>query len=312
MATRAQISLQNDTFLSMVEAGGAMQKQAENDANDYIRYQLREESFSRKILPPVDVGNDFDRALWTDKPIKIYDKESPIPQSVVVGYSNNPINFYIHPSRFAVTPTMIISPKVQKNKWELRTYSYDVRQVFADNMVKDIQAMEDYALLQSVNAAMIGVNTAMPTSGIAQWVSIAGGFSRNSVVTATQQTVQSTRFSIPVETALINHITWAERNRWGRDEAGGDLSQDLLQRPYASHAFLDTNWLVTIKKGLVATMTQYMFGPTKFLGKSCQFTPPTMYSKMETMGIYQFQVAEEIGTTLAHFGAFGRADYLPA
>lgn len=312
MALREQQQIVNDTYLDMLDTGGVMKKKAEEEASDYIRRQLREESFAEKILPGQDVGNDFDRALWTDKPIKIYDKESTLSQAVVVGYGANPINFYIRPSRFAVTPTMLLSPKVLKHKWELRTYKHDVRQVFADNMVKDLQAQKDSCLLAAVNLALIGPGSTMPYSNTIQYKQIAGGFSRNSVVTACNQIVQQTPFNIPVETNLVNNITWSERLRWDRLEAGGDLSQDFLTKPYSEFRLFDQNWLVTIKRGLVANLQHYLFGPVKFLGKSCKFTPPTMYVKMETIGMYQFQCAEEAGATLAHTGAFGRADYLAA
>lgn len=309
MATEQELRYQNEAYCGMLESG--MYKQAADDGTDYIRYKLREAGFGRKIVPADDVGaNDIDRAYWTDKPIKIYDKETDLPPAVSVGYSAQPINFYIRPSRFVVTPTMIISPKVMKNKWELRTYRYDVKQVFADNMVKDLQAEEDRALLTAVNTALIGVNTTMPGSGVAQWKSISGGFSRESVVEACGKIVQATPYNVPVETVLINNITYTDHQKWRRDEVGGDLSEKTLVQGWTQTNLLGYNWLVTIKRGLVANMTQYMFGPTKFLGKSCLFTPPTMYLEVKNIGMYMFYAAEEIGTTLAHTGAFGRATYL--
>jgi len=312
MAIREQVLVQNQTFMDMVDTGGAMKKRAEDDAGEYIRRMLREESFSEKILPPEDIGNDFDRALWTDKPIKIYDKESNLSQAVAIGYAANAINFYIQPNRFAVTPTMLLSPKVMKHKWELRTYKYDVRQVFADNMVKDLQAVKDDAFLATTNLLLVGAGSTMPFSNTIQYRQISGGFSRNSVVTACGQVLQATQFNIPVETNLVNNITWWEKNRWDRLEAGGDLSQEMLTKPYAEYRLFDQNWLVTIKRGLVANLTHYLFGPTKFLGKAVRFTPPRMIVKTEAIDMYMFQCAEEYGSTIAHTGAIGRVDYLAA
>lgn len=308
MATIAEIKMQNAAFCDMVDSDG-MRKQAADDASDYIRLKLREGGFSRKIIDPMEVGNDIDQAVWTDKPIKIFQKETDIQPAVAVGYGNVPINFYIRPGKFIVTPTMIQTPKVFKHKWELRTYKYDVRQVFADNMVKDMQAVEDTALLASVNVALIGPGSTMPASGVAQYKQIAGGFSRASVVNACYQVLDATPFNVPTETCLVNNITWAEHLKWRRDEAGGDLSEKTLLNGFGEYQLLQKNWLVTIKRGLVGNNTQYLFGPQNFLGKTCLFTPPTMYIEVKHVGMYMFFAVEEIGTTLAHTGAFGRVDY---
>lgn len=310
MVTLAQAYAHNDTILDMFENPGTT-KQAQDDASDYIRLKLREQGFSRKIIEPTEVGaTDIDQAVYTDKPIKIYQKETDIQPAVSVGYAAQPINFYIRPSKFIVSPTMLISPKIIKHKWELRTYKYDVRQVFADNIVKDMEAVEDRALLTTVNVALIGAGSTMPGSGVAQYQQISGGFSRESVVNACFQIVQATPYNIPVETNLINNITYSEHLKWRRDEAGGDFSEETLTKGWTQSRLFDQNWLVTIKRGLVGNNVQYLFGPTKFLGKSCLFTPPTMYVEVKHVGMYSFFCVEEIGTTLAHTGAFGRADYL--
>ncbi len=307
----AQIKYANQTYVDMLDGDPGSVKRAADEAGDYLRNKIREQGFSRKILEPVDYDDGMlSRALWTDKPMIIYDKESDVPLSVSVGYNAQPTNFYIRCNRFAVSPTMLQTAKVQKLKWELRTYKHDVRQVFADNMVKDMQAHEDESLLAAVNTALISPGTAMPGSGIAQYVQPSGGFSRSTVVYTTNQVIESTPYSIPCETVLINHITYADHLKWRRDEAGGDVSEKWLTEGWVQSNLLNKNWLVTLKKGLVARNQQYMFGPSKWLGKSVLFTPPTMYVEVKNPGMYTFFAIEEIGTTLAHTGAFGRADYL--
>lgn len=313
MATSAEIRLRNESYCDMLDSDGGLRKQATDDASDFIRLKLREEGFSRKIIEPENVGpNDIVEQIWTDKPVLIFQKETDIQPAVSVGYAATPINFYIRPSKFAVTPTMLITPKVTKHKWELRTYKFDVKQVFADNMVKDLQAVEDRSLLGTVNVALIGAGSTMPYSGVAQYKTVSGGISRESVVNATFQILQQTPFNIPVETSLINNITYSEFLKWRRDEAGGDISETMLTKGFTAVKLFNLNWLVTIKRGLVGNLVQYMFGPAKFLGKTCLFTPPTMYVDVKPVGMYTFFAVEEIGTTLAHTGAFARADYQSA
>lgn len=308
--TEDQIVVQNNKLLDMFESP-SMQKRAADDTNDYIRNKVREAGFARKIIPPAENVTTFDRQLYTDKPVVIYDKESDLDWPVSVGYGGLASNFYIQPRRFAVTPTLIRSPKVMKDKWTLRTAKYDIKQVFADNQVKDLQIVEDRSLLDTVDTLLIGQGATMPESGAILWQPLAGGFSRNSVVTATKQIVQNTPFSIPVECCLVNQITWAEVYKWDRTEAGGDVSERALVEGYWTANMLGVEWLITLKRGLVPRNVQYMFGPPKFLGKSVLFTPPTMYVKTENVGYYMFETVLEIGMTLATSSAFGRADYLP-
>jgi len=309
MATLAQIRVQNESFCDMLDSDG-FRKQAEAEASDYVRLKLREEGFSRKIIEPQDVtAGDIVPQLWTDKPVLIFSKETDIQPAVQVGYAANPIGFYIRQSKFAVTPTMIITPQVQKHKWELRSYKFDVRQVFADNIVKDMGAREDQGLLATTNVILIGANSVVPASGVAQYKTISGGFSRSSVVEACDKVLQATPFNIPVETCLVNNLTWADHRKWRRDEAGGDISEKFLTQGWTQTDLLGKNWLITIKRGLVPTLTQYLFGPAKFLGKCCLFTPPTMVVQVEPVGMYKFFAYEEIGTTIAHAGAVGRVDY---
>jgi hypothetical protein len=309
--TEDQIVVQNNTLLDMFESPG-MQKRAADDTNDYIRNKVREAGFFRKAIPPAENVTTFDRQLYTDKPVVIYDKESDLDWPVSVGYGGLPSNFYIQPRRFAVTPTLIRSPKVMKDKWTLRTSKYDIKQVFADNQVKDLQIVEDRSGLDTIDTLLIGAGSTMPESGSIQWQQLSGGFSRNSVVTATKQILQNTPFSIPVEMCLVNQITWAEVYKWDRTEAGGDVSEKALTQGYWTAKMLDVDWVITLKRGLVPRNIQYMFGPPKFLGKSVLFTPPTMYVKTENVGFYMFETVEEIGCTIAHSGAIAKAEYLPS
>lgn len=304
-----QIVVNNQTFVDMLDSG--MSKQAADDSSDYIRYKVREAGFARKILPPTENVPSFERQLWTDKPVVIYDKESDVDWAVTVGYGGLPSNFYIEPRRFAVTPTLIRSPKVWKDKWTLRTAKYDIKQVFADNTVKDLQAAEDRELLNTVDRLLVGADQVMPESGSIQYKTLSGGFSRVNVVEAVMGIMTDTPFSIPVETCLLHQLTWKEQMKWDRLEAGGDYSERMLTEGWKECTLFDKSvkWLVTIKKGLVAKNVQYMFGPTKFLGKSVLFTPPTMYIETKVPGTYGFQTLLEIGSVIAHTGAIARTDY---
>lgn len=44
--------------------------------NDFTRVQMREDSFMRRIIPPLEISDDeLDRAVDTDRPVRIFGAE---------------------------------------------------------------------------------------------------------------------------------------------------------------------------------------------------------------------------------------------
>jgi hypothetical protein len=47
---------------------------AQQAVNEYIRLRMREDGFSRRIIPPIQITNDeLDRAVDTDRPVRVVD-----------------------------------------------------------------------------------------------------------------------------------------------------------------------------------------------------------------------------------------------
>jgi hypothetical protein len=307
--TNDQITSYNETYMQMCADDG-MRKQAEDDGSNYIRQRVRESGFGRKVLPAEEKTGGFDRSVTTPKPIVIVDKESPTDWAVTVGYGGTPSQFYIESRRVMITPTLIRSPKVTYDHWTMRTSKYDVRKVYADNTVKDIQSVEDEELLRTVNRMLRGVGQTMWESGSVQYRQLSGGFSRNNVAES-MQVLPGTGFAIPNDVVLVNQLTWMEQLKWDRNEAGGDYSESMLKNGWKECTLFDKSvkWLVSIKHGLIPKNVQYMFGPQKFLGNSYLFRPPVMSVKYDPVGWYSFQVLEEIGTSLINSASYGRVNY---
>jgi hypothetical protein len=307
MATRSETQLLNERFFEHLRTPG-MEKQAADAVNDFTRTTMREDGFYRKIMPPLTITNDeLDRQVYTDKPSKVIDKEPGSPMSISVPFATNPIGVYIRGPRYLVTFQRIVTPRFSKDVDELRTWEMDIRQVLSDNSLKDMMAEEDSKFLAAVNTALVGADQNTYASGVPQWETVSGGITRDSVQDA-KKIMNRTPSRLEAETALINMVTAKEMEKWGRDEMGGDISQDILKNGWTERNFMGLNFIVTIKRDLVPDDSMYMFANPKFIGKHFELEPVAMYVKREYWMI-EFFCYQTGGATIGHTGGLARADF---
>lgn len=272
-------------------------KQAEDAVNDFTRTKMREDGFYRRIMPPIPITNDeLDRAVDTDKPIKIVDKEGDSPAAISIPFATLPTNLYIRGPRYRVMFDRIATPKFTKDVDELRTWIMDIRQVLSDNAIKDMLAEEDGKFLRAVNTALIGPGLTVPTSGTVQHEVISGLITRDTLCDSLK-VMPNTPSNLEVHCVLLNNITIKEVMKFGHNEMGGTLSEDIIKSGWSLKEFLGVKWLITIKKGLVPTNTMYHFADPKFIGKSYVLEETTMYIRREAY-MLEFFAYETMGGTI--------------
>jgi hypothetical protein len=307
MPTQSEIQLLNNTIFEQLSTPG-MEKTAVDAINDFTRVRMREDGIYRRILPPLQISNDeLDRQVDTDKPVKVVDKEPDSPAALSIPFATLPTNFYIRGPRYRVMFDRIVTPRFTKDVDELRTWVMDIRQVMSDNSLKDMLAEEDNKWLGAVNTALIAADTVTPTSGVVQWSTISGGITRDTLQDAFK-VMPSTPFHLETHTVLINNVTIREILKWGRDEVGGDFSQDLLKNGWSEQEFMNARWIITIKRDLVPDNTIFMFADPKFIGKSFMLEDTTMYIKREAY-MLEFFAYETLGGSIGHTGGLARVDF---
>jgi hypothetical protein len=307
MPTQSEIQLLNETLFEQLDTPG-MQKQAIDAVNDFTRTKMREDGFYRRIMPPLTITNDeLDRQVDTDKPVKIVDKEPDSPAAVSLPFATLPINFYIRGPRYRVMFDRIVSPRAVKDVDELRTYVMDIRQVLSDNMIKDMLAEEDGKFMAAINAVLPTAGAPAVGSGAVQYEEIYGGITRETIVDALK-IMPRTPSHFEVETCLVNNLTIKELLKFGRDEMGGDFSQDIIKNGWAETNFLNCRWIVTIKTGLVPTDSMFMFASPKFIGKNYELEPTTMYIRREAYMLEYFAY-ETTGGSFGHTNGLARVDF---
>ena len=186
----------NGALLNMFENG--MQKEAQDAVTDFIRMRMREEGFTRQIIPPVQVtDDDLDKQVDTDKPVIICEKEPDSPAAISVPFGTLPINRYIRGIRFRVMFQRIMSPRFVKDVNELRTYDQDIRQILSDNALKDMQAEEDGKFIATVDTILLGPGMTVPDTGVVP-------FSSQFYVTLSNLTAQDRRAAAKIDAVIGN------------------------------------------------------------------------------------------------------------
>ncbi len=283
-------------------------KVAEDAVTDFTRTKMREDGFFRRIMPPVKVNNNqLTRQLGHDDPVVIVDLEPNSPAAISVGFATMPQTLYIRGDRYLVPFDRILTPRFTKDVAQLRTWIMDIRQVLSDNAIKDMLAEEDTKFLRAVNTAMVGPDLVVPTSGVIQHEMIDGGITRDSLWDG-MKIMPNTPSNLEVHTVLINNITIKEVCKFTHNEMGGTLSEQIMRDGWSLQRFMNADWLITIKKGLVPTNTLYYFADPKFIGKSYTLEDTVMYIRREAFMI-EFFAYETLGAAIGYTSGLARADY---
>ena len=107
---------------------------------------------------------------------------------------------------------------------------------------------------------------------------------------------------------MVNNITIWDIVAFGRDEIGGDFSEDLFHNGFTKRRIMGHDLIITIKTNLVPTDFMYMFAAPKFLGDFYILDDVTISNKSENFLIDMFAY-ECIGSTIKNEGAVAIASF---
>ena len=308
--TREQDQILNEQiFDDLASTDPLRQKQAAESLDDYTRLRVREESFMEKIIPFITVTpDDLERQIDTDKPVYIVDKEPDSPSAISAPFGSLPKNIWLRGNRYPVMVDRILTHRFQKDVMELASWKMDIRQVFSDNMIKDMLAEIDGREMEAVDAGLVGADVVLATSGVAQYKTISGSIDRNSWAEGLK-IVPSTPFSIPVKTCLTSHLTIYDLYKLGMDEMGGQLSERVFRDGWVEETLMGRRIIGTTKQTLVPANHVYYFPDEKFFGKAVETEPTTMYIRREAFIVEAFAY-RSCGMTIGHTGSYGHAVFV--
>ena len=155
-------SFVNSNFVRKLDEGRV--KEAQEESSAFIREKLRQEAAVREIMTPQGITEEeLDRDEYTDQPKKIIDKE-PDSVATFVQFQGTGRRTWFHVKRYAIYFGKVESQRFTKSKFELMTYTSDIRKILSDNSVKDMADQEDRKFAELI-AAIVALNPAQVSGG---------------------------------------------------------------------------------------------------------------------------------------------------
>jgi hypothetical protein len=178
-----QYETQNRQLIdAIIEAEDGVCKNASTAASVMIRRRIRENGFTRKIIPPKQIGNeDLTRLQDSELPAIVEDMEGDQATAKTISFNDTPDTEFYRGERFTVVFNKVSSPIWSKNLDELRTYRMDLRRVVSDNALKDIQTEEDFTFIFTSDE-IVGSAGGVGAAGVQQHFQINGDITRATYV----------------------------------------------------------------------------------------------------------------------------------
>jgi hypothetical protein len=257
----------NTNFVKKIEGG--MKKEAEDTGTAFIREKLRQEAAVREIMIPQGLSEeDIDRDEYTDQPKKIIDKE-PDSYATYVQFQGTGRRTWFKGRRYAVYFGKIETQRFTKSKFELMTYTGDIRSILSDNSVRDMADKEDeywYNLVTDI----INLNPAEQRTS--------GAFQSSTFKQAMQKMLNRRR---PIGKMLMTKSRYMDALDLPATTVGDDIAQRHFDEGIESSEKL---WgipvVTTIKSDIYPWDRAWVFSPqspNNFLGNFFLLQDATLY-----------------------------------
>lgn len=307
-----EIKVRNEALIDSLITSG-MEKKAESAVTAFTRMKVREDGIMDRVHEPTPISNaELTKSVHDDKPMRICEREPGSPAALTIGFGTTPSGYYIRGSRYEVHFGRYGTRMFIKDVDELRTYDMDIRQVISDNAIRDMSAEKDAKWFGSVERILSNntdtAGVVLNYSGVAQWKALSGGISRNNLQDAISimEAVPTGRFT-PAK-VVANNITARQFLKFGREEAGGDLSQEWLKNGWADSKFAGLEWIWSIKHDIIPDNRLYFFADPSAIGKHFELEAPTMHIENKAFILTWFVYAC-YGAAIASSNGLAIADF---
>ena len=276
--------LVNSSFVRKIEEGRV--KEAAEESTAFIREKLRQEAAVREIIAPEGISEEeIDRDEDTDQPKKIIDKEPDSFATFVQFQGVGPRTWFKGP-RYAIYFGKIESQRFTKNKWELMTYTSDIRKILSDNSVKDMADEEDSKWNELVTD-IINANPVEQRTG--------GTFQSSTFKRAMQKMLGRRR---PIGKMLMTKLRYMDALDLPAVTVGDDIaSRHFDQGIEATERLWGIPVVTTIKSDIYDPDKAWIFSPQKpnnFLGNFYLLQDATLFIKQEA-DVIMFWSYEALG-----------------
>lgn len=279
----------NQSFLDKIDGG--LEKEAGAAMSAFVRQKLREEGFTRKILPPQMITNaELDRDL-TDEPRVIVEKE---PDSVAanMAFTGRPDVRYFNTARYPVTFYKVSSEKFTKSKFELGTYRTDIRHILQENSVKDLQTQEDQNFYDQIKSIIAAQSNAVDDSA-------ASPSATHNLLNALMRGARKLLAQkLPLGKVLMTQEMYAALMEVPATQIG-DSRASQVHNGDADSSFFGWDIITTIKNDIVSNDEALFFTKPQYLGQFYMLQDAVVYLKTEA-DMIEFETYESIGAGIGN------------
>lgn len=262
--TESDSKLLNQVFADHWGTPEGLEKLSEVGGN-YIQQKLRETSFARQIIPPINVTiSDVTRAVNHDGFVKIIDKE-PDSDALAMNFLGEANAKYVQGTRYQVNFYRISSDLFSKDETELLSYNYPITKVIEQNSVKDIQRIEDVGFLTHVDNCITSSGYSSNVTGTGKKLTKTALKTLINLVEGSQ----TKGAALKVETLLMGQQTFNDILEWNNTMLGTTGLDEVTQNGYTYKTLLGRKIVVSIKNDLFVSSSKpvvYAFAAPQFLG----------------------------------------------
>lgn len=296
-------------FDAINDAPAGHLKNASEAGTQMIRRRLRENGFSRLILPYKQVSDaDLNYLPDVELPVIVEEMEPDSPGAKSIPFNDTADTSFFRGNKFVVYFCKITTPEFVKNVDELRTYKNDLRQVITDNALKDIHTEEDSRFINEVDE-IVGLATGVGAADVQQSFEISGGINRSTYKEVLNHLEDR---ELNNGLFLMNRHTFKSFLEWDRSEFGGDIAEKLAIEGTSAldeAKLFGVRHAITMKRSLVPDNVVYQFAEPNFLGRAYVLSDVTMYVEKKK-DILRFSAFEKIGVSFANVAACNKTKFI--
>ena len=280
-------------------------------AQAYVRDKLRENSFARKILPPMMVTKADMQVSVNHDTLVYIDEVEPDSRAMAMSFRGQPTARFISAKRYEIPCFTISSERFEKTEQELMAYRMPITKVIEDNSVKDIQEIEDHRFITYVEAAVQAtskiVKGELATDDVdANGANTGTAFSlqRGDLVKLFKQLDGQRRRLAKV---LMNEEDWDDVLSWTIEDYGDTVQGKVVVDGYTYDKIMGRMIIRTLKTDILQTGNIYGFTAPEFLGKFLVLNNTKFYID-KVANLIMWQAWEDIGMGLGNVSSIAKLE----
>jgi len=304
----ANASTINSIFSAHLDSPDGKEKLAAV-AQAYVRDKLRENSFARKILPPMMVTKADMQVSVNHDTLVYVDEIEPNSRAMSMTFRGQPTARFISAPRYEIPLFTIGSEKFEKTEQELLAYRMPITKIIEDNSVKDIQEIEDHrfltycaAAVDATEATVIGEQATDDKDANGVGSDFQGVLQRSDLVKLFKKLDSQRRRCAKV---LMNEEDWDDVLSWTIEDYGDTVQGKVVVDGYTYDRIMGRMVIRTLKTDILETGNIYGFTAPEFLGKFLVLNNTKFYID-KIANLITWQCWEDIGMGLGNVSSIAR------